>query len=354
MVSTIDAPADTKFTGNYEPVPVLGSEIILKGTVVSLRGGYLVDGDNTSGDVHEGIALDHVDMTGLASGAKFCRVDIGGPRKLLNFKPLPAATGGTCSIVATGGTLTSITVGGVEILGSTVTWATSTTVFAALVAKTINRYRSTVGHNFYATSAAGVITIRNVMPVRGTQTVIATEAGGDLASTDVDLSAGLPLDIVANGKTSYMVDNDTCQETSTNVTLGKVCRVYNDDGELMQQVQQVGKFTVTGATGATFTSVKVGGSAGTEVLGAAVTVSWTTSNTNSALLIADAINLYLGTSGYIADVSGAQVIVKKIVPTNQVNGADDFAFTGDITYTVDQPMRGGKTAKAWVQFNRAG
>lgn len=97
----------------------------------------------------------------------------------------------TITISGTSGTITSITLGGVEILGATVTWATSNDNTAALIAAQINKFH---GHKIVtASSASTVVTLKARLgfgaSVNG-MVVTTTESGGDIAGADVNLGAG--------------------------------------------------------------------------------------------------------------------------------------------------------------------
>lgn len=87
------------------------------------------------------------------------------------------------------GNVSSITVNGVEVLGATITYTTSLTVTAALIAAQINAYQSVP--KYRATSSGAVITIK-AMPGTGTgpnSYVVATTAS-TITKTDTNFGAG--------------------------------------------------------------------------------------------------------------------------------------------------------------------
>jgi len=89
------------------------------------------------------------------------------------------------TVTGTSGTVTSIKIGGLEILGSTVTFATDVTVTAALIAAKINDHSNTTG--FVARSSAGVVYV-TCPPTTGTShnagiLLVTTVSGGDIAFT---------------------------------------------------------------------------------------------------------------------------------------------------------------------------
>jgi hypothetical protein len=95
------------------------------------------------------------------------------------------------TVSGTSGTITNVKVGGLEILGSTVTWASDNTTTAALIAAKINDHSSPT--QFVARSSGAVVYVK-CPPTSGTAyaaIVIATTcSGGDMAATVA--SSGLP------------------------------------------------------------------------------------------------------------------------------------------------------------------
>ncbi len=107
---------------------------------------------------------------------------------------------GTITIAGTSGTITGITLGGVQILGATVTWASSNDNTAALIAEQINKFH---GHKIVTASAAGaVVTLKARLgfgaSING-MVVTSTESGGDIAATDVNMGSGVAGVNSANG-----------------------------------------------------------------------------------------------------------------------------------------------------------
>jgi len=107
-------------------------------------------------------------------------------------------TGGTGS-----STLTALTVNGVEILGSTITWTTSNTNTATLIAAQINTFVSSPEY----TAVSNGTTVTIIAPTAGTASngfaVVSTVAGGLVLSpaTGGILSGGVqPADLVSPGK----------------------------------------------------------------------------------------------------------------------------------------------------------
>lgn len=71
---------------NYKPsggliveFPVEAGEVIYRGALCSIDAdGYLKPGEDVASTFCAGVALDNVDNSGGADGAKVCRVDVGG------------------------------------------------------------------------------------------------------------------------------------------------------------------------------------------------------------------------------------------------------------------------------------
>lgn len=107
---------------------------------------------------------------------------------------------GTITITGTSGTITNITIGGVEILGATVTWASSNNNTASLIAAQINKFH---GHKIVTASAStNVVTLKARLgygtSING-MVVTTTEAGGDIAGADVNIGSGVAGVSQANG-----------------------------------------------------------------------------------------------------------------------------------------------------------
>lgn len=99
---------------------------------------------------------------------------------------------GTITFTGTSGTVTGITVGGMQILGATVTWATSNTNMATLIAAQINKYHKHVLLD--ASSSGAVVTLtgaRGLGAAVNGMVVTTTESGGDVAGADVNIGSGV-------------------------------------------------------------------------------------------------------------------------------------------------------------------
>lgn len=111
---------------------------------------------------------------------------------------------GSVTVTGTSGTITGITVNGVEILGATITYTTSLTATALLVANQINKFRPTNGYRFLATASSAKVTI-TALPGTGTTpngwAVVGTCSGGDLGTTDVNMGTEVVGVASANGLT---------------------------------------------------------------------------------------------------------------------------------------------------------
>ena len=107
---------------------------------------------------------------------------------------------GTITITGTSGTITGITVGGIQILGATVTWATSNTNTATLLAAQINKFH---GYKlFVATAATTVVTLKANLgygTAVNSLVVTTTESGGDIVATDVNIGSGVSGILQVNG-----------------------------------------------------------------------------------------------------------------------------------------------------------
>ena len=95
---------------------------------------------------------------------------------------------GSVTLTGTSGTVTSITFAGFEILGATITFDTSLTVTAALVAAQINKYCSRGCAEAYAESSGAKVTIYLVQGTGAvTGAIVTTVSGGDLGKSDVNM-----------------------------------------------------------------------------------------------------------------------------------------------------------------------
>jgi len=142
---------------------------------------------------------------------------------------------GTITISGTSGTITHIAVGGVtttgvEILGATVTWASSNTATAALVAAQINTY------NFMgitATSDGAVVTLTAPWGAGNVSwDITSTCSGGDMAAADVNFSGGTtPVNGLALGNAAAGVIGLSGTWSGVIVASGTAgwARLYNSD-----------------------------------------------------------------------------------------------------------------------------
>lgn len=107
---------------------------------------------------------------------------------------------GTITLTGSSGTITGITLGGVQILGATITYATSLTNTASLLSAQINKFHR---HQFITASASGaVVTLtaaRGVGANANGMVLTTTESGGNIAAADVNLGSGVAGVTAVNG-----------------------------------------------------------------------------------------------------------------------------------------------------------
>jgi hypothetical protein len=107
---------------------------------------------------------------------------------------------GTITLTGSSGTCTGVTFDGIEILGATVTYATSLTVTAALIAEQINKFNRNLG--IEATSSGAVVTVyapRGSGDTWNGVVLNSTMSGGDLAGADVNIGSAASGVDFANG-----------------------------------------------------------------------------------------------------------------------------------------------------------
>lgn len=165
-------------------------------------------------------------------------------------------------------TMTDLTVNGVSIIGATVTWATSNTNTAALIAAAINA--DTSSPEYTATSVGEVVNVIATTPgptSNGYKIVPTVTNGLGIEPTDIELAGG------ADPLTIYPVGVD-----------GKARAT----------------FQVTGGTGSSqLTALTVNG-----VSIITGTITWATSNAATAAAIAASINAKVSNPEYTATVTG--------------------------------------------------
>ncbi len=210
-----------------------------------------------------------------------------------------SVTGGSASLAATttfditGGTsnpgtnqITSITVGGAEVLGTAVNWATSHTATATAVAAQITTHNN--GWSATASGATVTVTSTTVGTSDNGQAVAVTPAG-DVTTTSPANTAGGTLNAI------------------TGITVN-----------------------------------------GVEVLNS--TVNWTTSNSNTASLIATQITSYNSTPEY---TGGSSSDIVNIIASDSGTGPNGYVVAvtvvGDMTVSTPNAMAGGASTSATFQ-----
>ena len=137
----------------------------------------------------------------LRTGSPPATADSADTSSLINTVSLASGTVtkevlsyGTVTLSGSGGQVDGITVNGLQVLGAVVPWNTDLATTAAAVATQINTYVPVDGCEYFATSAAAVITI-TALPGTGTTpngfVVVTTVSGGTLAKVDVNLANGV-------------------------------------------------------------------------------------------------------------------------------------------------------------------
>lgn len=209
---------------------------------------------------------------------------------------------------ATSATLDDLTVNGVSILGSVVTWTTSNSATAELIAAAINTEVSAPDYTATAVEDTVNIVAADTGEAPNGRVVAFTTGGGFTVSPDTGL-------VMAGG-------SDPVDATSA-----------------------TGSFAVTaGTAGAAnkVTDIQVNGVSiiDTEVL-------WTTSHTATATAIANEINGFVSSPNYTATSDGATVTVTASSTGPAVNGKSiSVTVGGDVTVGSGQAMSGGADAEA--------
>lgn len=99
---------------------------------------------------------------------------------------------GTITITGTSGTITGITVGGLQILGATVTWTTSNSNTASLIAAQINKYHKNILLTASANSNVVTLTAKRGLGAAANGLVVTTtESGGDISGADVNIGSAV-------------------------------------------------------------------------------------------------------------------------------------------------------------------
>lgn len=265
-------------------------------------------------------------------------IDAGGCKAWLWYNIKAPDTGGTFTITGSSGTVDTLTCDGVSILPAPITYAVSVTSTAAAVAAAINA----AGGRFYATSSAGVVTVRERVATLAGFTCVSTET--TLSVADVNASGGIVPDTGLDGSSLYVADERTVTPVAGNAIIGTQDDALQEDGTTAQQGRAgFGVIDITGASGA-ITQISVGG---TNLL--LSSVSYTTSAENTAALVAAAINLNIGTSAYFAEARGSQVHIFQTTATLS-HEVKTIVVTSTLTNTVLRNVSGGRKPKVLVKL----
>lgn len=215
------------------------------------------------------------------------------------------------SFSVTGGTGSStimVSVDGIDIMSSTVTWTTSNTNTASLIADEINN--SVTSPDYSATAVGETVNIV-------TETAGAAANGRAVAFT---LASGFTV----SPETGLALANGVDPTPAAAAT---------------------GSFEVTGGSSGSGNEVTVIYIDGVEIMGGAV--AHTGSNDTTASNIASAINGYVSSPDYTAAASGAVVTVTAVDEGSAINGKSiDITVGGSVTVGSVQAMAGGTDAQA--------
>ena len=163
--------------------------------------------------------------------------------------------------------------------------------------------------------------------INGNQGVTATAASNVVTITG---AAGVPFTISASEDNGGSIDDQLALVTTTQAAAGTA------------ETLAKGGFTITGGTSSPganqITSVKVDG---VETLNAPI--DWTASNSNTAQLVADAINLHASSPEYTATVDASRVTISAVTGSGATPNGKIVTVTvaGDVTIGDLQDMAGG-------------
>lgn len=303
--------------------------------------GHVIAPADSGADVAGGFVLDYeVDNSAGSAGDKKVLLDSGGAVARMQQDLANPSAGGTVSLDSgAGGSVDTITADGVEILEGAVAYNSSLTQTAADVAAQINANNT----RFYATSSGDTITVRERVVTKSAWTIVTTIT--TMGKTDTNASGGEAVEVGNIGSDVYATGKRAVALSGTRA-MGTVYGVLDDAGDAVAAEAGWGKVTISGTSG-TITQITAGG---TNLF--ASSVAWTTSDENTAILVAAEINLNIGTHGYFAVSDGASVKIYQTTTTLDED-AVALAYTGSDIVTVNKDIQGGKKprilvkAKAW-------
>jgi hypothetical protein len=212
----------------------------------------------------------------------------------------------TVSGGASSSSLNSLKVNGVDIISAGVNWSGNDVAFAAAIAAAINS--DTTTPDYTATSNGATVNI-----IAGTAGTGSNDLGVTYTETALTVSP-------ASGTFALTGGVDTTNAAPAS-----------------------GSVEITGGVGTdTMTMLEVNG---VDILGA--TVTWTSSNANTASLIADQVNNFTSTPDYSATVKDAVVTITAVDDGSALNG-QTFVPTVTGTFGIGniQALAGGVDAKA--------
>jgi hypothetical protein len=240
--------------------------------------------------------------TGTAANGKTIVITNGGNVTTANVVNM---SGG---VAAESATLSSLTVDGVEILSGATTWTTSNSNTAALIAASINSASSTPEYSATAVDEVVNIVADSAGTSANDRVVAFTTTAGFTVSPDTGLA-------MAGG-------SDPTPATSAS-----------------------GSFTITGGTAGASNKISAITINGTAIISG--DVLWTTSHTDTATAVKNAINSYVSSPDYTATSDGAVVTVTAVSTGPAVNGQSIVVTVGgNVTVGSPQAMSGGADAEA--------
>lgn len=326
-----------------------GHQKILKLSDIKVNLGEYLDWDvatatliapvDSSGDANGGPVLWHeVDNSGGSAGDKKVLIDSGGAICRMEMELVDPDTGGTVELASGGsGSVDTITADGVEILKGAVAFNSDLNDTAADVAAQINANNT----RFYATVSTDTVTIRERVVTKSAFTVASTSS--TIVTNDVNASGGEAVeegiegdDVYANGKREVGLSGTRA--------IGTVDKVFGFDNDTVEEAT-AGKGTIEiDGTSGSITDIEA---ASTSLLGSSV--SWTTSNENTAELVAAEINDGIGTHKYFAEADGAKV---HIYQTSATLDEDTVTITpsGSDIVTVIADIHGGIKPRILVKL----
>lgn len=274
-----------------------------------------------------------------ASGAESL-VDIGGCKVWLKLAMKVVDTGGTVALTGgSSGSVDTVTADGVSILPAPVAYATSLTVTAAAVAAAINA----AGGRFYATSSSATITVRERVATKASWTLASTVT--TITKTDTSASGGFVANTSVLNTSLYVVDEETVTSVAGNAIIGTLDDSLEEDGET--EAYGLAAFGIVDLSGSTSGSLTQITANAVNLLGS--TVTWATSATVTAGLVAAEINLNVGTSGYFAEARGEQVYIFQTTGTLSED-VETIAPTGTMDNVVRRHVQGGRIPRVLVKL----